>query len=381
MPACGTTSSPFLAAPAIGGRSYPSVVVDARNAPRVLAVGDLHVDSFGTWRDTEGRLAWGVDDFDDAHPLPYTNDLVRLATSARIARDAGLIDIRPRDACEAILEGYVSTLRQGGSAFVLAESHEHLEKSASRRSASPALLGTVARMASRARPATIGTARAGSARVAPDHSWNDRATGSRSWQPGQPRFAMIAICDGAEIAREAKALIPPKRYYERAMTRAIRSPDPFQCVVGHGSSNASPPTRTRSRSRRWPPSETKRGSCTRWASRPRTCTSAALPVRKRRSPMCVGATLDGSITRPRRWARPLSVIGKTTGRASASPASAPSRPSSAPLIIRSRSPACDWSPFSAPARLQRALFSPAHRARDFLRRCLAISRGHCSLLS
>ena len=26
-------------------------------APRVLAVGDLHVDSFGTWRDVEGRLA------------------------------------------------------------------------------------------------------------------------------------------------------------------------------------------------------------------------------------------------------------------------------------------------------------------------------------
>src|ERR1039458_5738131 len=38
-----------------------------RDAPKVLAVGDLHVGSFGTWRDTEGRLSWGVDDFDESY--------------------------------------------------------------------------------------------------------------------------------------------------------------------------------------------------------------------------------------------------------------------------------------------------------------------------
>jgi hypothetical protein len=42
-------------------------------APRVLCVGDLHVGSFGTWRDAEGRLCWGVDDFDDAYPLIFPN--------------------------------------------------------------------------------------------------------------------------------------------------------------------------------------------------------------------------------------------------------------------------------------------------------------------
>jgi hypothetical protein len=40
---------------------------DALNAPQILAIGDLRVDSFGTWRDLEGRLVWGVDDFDDLH--------------------------------------------------------------------------------------------------------------------------------------------------------------------------------------------------------------------------------------------------------------------------------------------------------------------------
>ena len=66
---------------------WPRVCPDLQGAPRVLAVGDCHVNSFGTWRDAEGRLGWGVDDFDEAYPLPYANDLVRLAASAKIVID------------------------------------------------------------------------------------------------------------------------------------------------------------------------------------------------------------------------------------------------------------------------------------------------------
>ena len=64
---------------------WPQVCPDLARAPRVLAVGDLHVENFGTWRDKEGRLIWGVNDFDEAYPMPYTNDLVRLAVSAHLA--------------------------------------------------------------------------------------------------------------------------------------------------------------------------------------------------------------------------------------------------------------------------------------------------------
>src|SRR5262245_45736128 len=46
---------------------------DLAKAPTVLAVGDLHVENFGTWRDAEGRLVWGINDFDEAFELPYTN--------------------------------------------------------------------------------------------------------------------------------------------------------------------------------------------------------------------------------------------------------------------------------------------------------------------
>ena len=67
-----------------------------REAPRVLSVGDAHVNSYGTWRDAEGRLCWGIDDFDEAWPLPYTNDLVRLATSVKLARKLGYISLRTK---------------------------------------------------------------------------------------------------------------------------------------------------------------------------------------------------------------------------------------------------------------------------------------------
>src|SRR5207253_4765315 len=58
---------------------------DLAKTPPVLSVGDLHLENFGTWRDAEGRLVWGVNDFDEAAVIPYAFDLVRLATSARLA--------------------------------------------------------------------------------------------------------------------------------------------------------------------------------------------------------------------------------------------------------------------------------------------------------
>jgi hypothetical protein len=68
---------------------WPEVCADLNHAaiPLVLGVGDLHAENFGTWRDTEGRLVWGVNDFDECSYLPYTNDLVRLAASARFAME------------------------------------------------------------------------------------------------------------------------------------------------------------------------------------------------------------------------------------------------------------------------------------------------------
>jgi hypothetical protein len=79
----------------------------------------LHVENFGTWRDTDGRLVWGVNDFDEAYPLPYTNDLVRLATSAFLAVEE--LDVSPKRAAAEILRGYTDGLKAGGKPFVLVD--------------------------------------------------------------------------------------------------------------------------------------------------------------------------------------------------------------------------------------------------------------------
>src|SRR6266567_6621448 len=64
---------------------WPQVCGDLCSAPETLAVGDLHIENFGTWRDSDGRLIWGINDFDEAEHYPHTLDLVRLATSALLA--------------------------------------------------------------------------------------------------------------------------------------------------------------------------------------------------------------------------------------------------------------------------------------------------------
>lgn len=80
------------------------VCPDLADAPAVLAVGDVHVENFGTWRDVEGRLVWGLNDFDDAAMMPYALDLVRLCASALLARDSD--GPRARQVCAAVLAGY-----------------------------------------------------------------------------------------------------------------------------------------------------------------------------------------------------------------------------------------------------------------------------------
>src|SRR5262245_32524318 len=100
---------------------WPSVCSAAARAPVLLTVGDLHVENFGTWRDAEGRLVWGVNDVDEACRLPYTHDLVRLATSAVLAGIVGHLRVQPPEICRLLLKGYRDGLDAGGTPAVLAE--------------------------------------------------------------------------------------------------------------------------------------------------------------------------------------------------------------------------------------------------------------------
>ncbi len=74
----------------------------------MLAVGDIHLENFGTWRDVEGRLIWGVNDYDEAHEMPYALDLVRLGVSAALGTPHLDTD---KHICGHILEGYRAGLK------------------------------------------------------------------------------------------------------------------------------------------------------------------------------------------------------------------------------------------------------------------------------
>jgi hypothetical protein len=225
---------------------WPELCRDLRHAPKVLAVGDLHVGSFGTWRDAEGRMCWGVDDFDESYPLPYTNDLVRLAASVKIVVDAKSLTVKFKQGCDAILEGYREALRTGGCPFVLAEQQQTLEKLGidaieppedfwQKLNGRPGVAHGFPSTAKRAIEKTL------PAKKLP-YKVVRREAGHGSL--GQQRFVALAQWCGAWIAREAKATIPSscvwlngtvdhcQTYYETAIKSAVRSHDPYQKVVG-----------------------------------------------------------------------------------------------------------------------------------------------------
>jgi hypothetical protein len=225
---------------------WPEVCSDLAEGPRVLAVGDLHVENFGTWRDLEGRLIWGVNDFDEAHPAAYSNDLVRLAVSAHLAVEAGHLPLEQEDICDAILEGYSEGMQQRGLPFVLGENQEWLRKIAESELRDP-----VHFWAKMDALKPVKTDVPASAVDAIDHllpardlqyRLTHRVAGLGSL--GHARYVAIAEWNGGRIAREAKALVSSAYYwatkngepsdilYRTIISRAIRCPDPFVQLRG-----------------------------------------------------------------------------------------------------------------------------------------------------
>jgi uncharacterized protein DUF2252 len=223
---------------------WPVELPELADAPRVLAVGDLHVENYGTWRDYEGRLVWGVNDFDEATTLPYTFDLVRLATSAGLAAAEGHLAINLKEACAAILNGYAACLRAGGRPMVLAENDRWLRKLSTGRLRDPVVFW--------ARMEALPTARGPlSPKVQelllqrlPDDIARVRFVRRRSGLGSLGRERLVALAEwrGAAIAHEVKALAPSawewahpehsagRLHYLELMAQAVRCPDPMTDV-------------------------------------------------------------------------------------------------------------------------------------------------------
>jgi hypothetical protein len=241
---------------------WRSLVGDVAAAPTVLAVGDLHVENFGTWRDAEGRLVWGVNDFDEAWPLPYTNDLVRLATSALLAREYHDLRIDGKEAVSAILDGYREALEKGGHAFVLAEHHTALREMALYRLHDPETFWDKLESLPTVKTPVPARVLASLRRALPEGDVKvrivHRVAGLGSL--GRQRFVALAAWRGGRVAREAKALAPSactlalsgsvgkggmvrralwalsgaagRIHYDTILRRGVRCPDPCVRVDG-----------------------------------------------------------------------------------------------------------------------------------------------------
>jgi hypothetical protein len=210
-----------------------------KTAPQVLAVGDIHLENFGTWRDEEGRLIWGINDFDEAAEMPYVLDLVRLATSALLAH--GKQGASAAATARAILRGYRLGL-EDPSPTVLDRRYRWLRRlvvvSNTRRrdfwrkmdagkSGQPPPRYRKALQARMPKPGL-------------ELHFSRRTAGAGSL--GRPRWVAIADWKGGKVAREAKALVPSAWYLAHKVADArircgdiadgaYRAPDPWYAVA------------------------------------------------------------------------------------------------------------------------------------------------------
>ncbi len=222
---------------------FPALCPELAETPTVLGVGDLHVENYGTWRDSEGRLVWGINDFDEAFPLPYALDLVRLAASACLVIRLNHLPFAPTDACAAILDGYAAGWEDGGEPFVLSERHRGLLAAVTGRERDPtefwaklAALPTATQV-----PAAV-YKRLKSAMPQKGLKFRVAHRMAGLGSLGRERFIAIADWCGGKIARETKPLLPSacvwagakagsgKIYYTDILRQSVRAADPFLTV-------------------------------------------------------------------------------------------------------------------------------------------------------
>jgi len=224
---------------------WPQVCADLIPAPAVLSVADLHIENFGTWRDSEGRLIWGVNDFDEAYTLPYTNDLVRLAASAVLAISENQLELNSIDACGAILSGYMKGLEKGGRPFVLEEDHKNLRAMAFGNLRDPRRFWTKLTAQKKMKGSVPKAVMKIFDEVMPKASSPFELVSRVSGLGSLGRFRVVAIAEwhGGKVAREVKALAPSaclwarngesnKILYQTILERAVRCRDAFVHVTG-----------------------------------------------------------------------------------------------------------------------------------------------------
>lgn len=197
---------------------------ELRDAPVVPSVGDLHVENFGTWRDAEGRLVWGVNDFDEADCLPFTHDLTRLAASFWFTPHQHELG----EVCHSLLKGYRANLEQGGSPFVLEENHSDLRALALNADRDPAKFwAKLTKLLDDPEVDPPASAKQALLQDLPDATLKPQfrfrpQAGMGSL--GKPRYVALVEWAGSWIARETKAVTPPATRWLVKSDAAVKLP-------------------------------------------------------------------------------------------------------------------------------------------------------------
>ena len=226
---------------------WPEECAKLSRATEVLAVGDLHIENFGTWRDAEGRLVWGVNDFDEAHPMAFTNDLVRVAVSAMLAAESSpTFKLKPAEICECLETGYRQGIERGGEPFVLMELHPKLRKMALQDLRQPVeFWQRIEAKTSSLKGSLPGSVRKAFRKILPKNAEPEyrvllkpKGLGSL----GRRRYLALASWQGGQLAREAKSVVPsaciwaakknPRAgkgnpWLQKVVRSAVRCADPY----------------------------------------------------------------------------------------------------------------------------------------------------------
>lgn len=219
---------------------WPFVCPDLESGPHLLCVGDLHVENFGVWRDAEGRLVWGVNDFDEAWEAAFSVDLVRLLASVILARETADVRLKDEAVAELLRAGWLRAMTKDAAPFVLSGRHKWLTRLAEGKLKDPRpfwkkmeRLGPADPLEAAGAPLAVSALQPQAEEVKLLH----RIAGLGSL--GHPRVVALGEWLGGRIAREAKALTPsawiwarggqaagaPFRYRD-ILDQAIRCPDP-----------------------------------------------------------------------------------------------------------------------------------------------------------
>ena len=215
----------------------PELCPELIAAPQVPSVIDSHAGNFGLWRDVEGRLVWGVNDYDEAAVAPWPLDLVRLAASALVAAPDGL---GARDVAAAILEGYARG-REAPRPFVLERERQWLRAlfAAGERAREDFWAKLLALKPARRPDAAFVTALRG---ALPERGIAAPIFHRQAGVGSLGRLRLVAACErwrGGPIAREAKAVLPS--CWDRKgragagyayATGRFRAPDPWLTCEG-----------------------------------------------------------------------------------------------------------------------------------------------------